>query len=338
MIGRASVFGLILLAAAPALAGPGPAPAQGGDDPLGGPVLPVRPRIIEPDAPWTPPPGGPAPDIAFGAYQRGYFIVAFREANKRVASNPKDAAAMTLIAEIYRDGFAVKQDFPEAERWFRLASNLGYSGAQFERGVMLLDGAPGVPRDRDGATAEFEKAAKQNYPSALYNLGVLSLEVEPPGKPDFAKAAGYFKRAAELGDGNAAYSYGVQLKEGKGVPLDTSEAARWMRTSAEAGIIAGQVEYAIMLFNGVGVERDEQGAARIFTQAATRHNPIAMNRLAHLYLVGRGVPKDIVQAAAWHRLAKTAGLEDAALDKASEGLTAEQQKQVDAFVERQIVF
>jgi uncharacterized protein len=324
-----------LLAAQPAVAGPDD---PGADNPLGGPIIPPRPRLVEPDAPWTPPPGGPKPDLAFGAYQRGYFIVALREASKRIADDPKDAAAMTLIGEIYRDGFAVKQDFPESVNWFRLAANLGYAGAQFELGVMLLDGAPGVPRDTAAATAEFEKAGAQGYASALYNLGVLALEAAPPAKPDFEKAAGYFKRAAELGDGNAAYSFGVQLKEGKGVPLDTEAAAHWLKTAADDGIIAGQVEYAIMLFNGNGVERDEQGAARIFTQAATRHNPIAMNRLAHLYLAGRGVPKDLVQAAAWHRLAKAAGLEDTVLDKVTEGLSEDQEKQVQALVQRQLVF
>ena len=35
----------------------------------------------------------------FGAFQRGYYLTAFREATKRVAANPKDAAAMTLLGE-----------------------------------------------------------------------------------------------------------------------------------------------------------------------------------------------------------------------------------------------
>ena len=42
-------------------------------------------------------------------------------------------------------------------------------------------------------------------------------------------------------------------------------------------------------------------------RAAGRHNPIAENRLAHLYLGGRGVPKDLVLAEVWNGLAKAAG-------------------------------
>src|SRR5262245_43986544 len=39
-------------------------------------------------------------DLAFGAYQRGYFLTAFREATKRATEN-NDAKAMTLLGELY---------------------------------------------------------------------------------------------------------------------------------------------------------------------------------------------------------------------------------------------
>ena len=71
-----------------------------------------------------------------------------------------------------------------------------------------------------------------------------------------------------------------------------------------------------MLFNGVGVSKDEAGAAKIFELAAARRNPIAQNRLAHLYLTGRGVPKDLVRAPLWNGFARAAGLKDEKLDKA----------------------
>jgi len=301
------------------------APAEGFEPPF---VMPHRSTTVDPDAKLTPTPGGPPADLAFGAYQRGYFLTALREATQRVAANPKDAAAMTLIAEIYRDGLAVKQDFAEATHWLALASRNGDANAQFELGVMMLDGASGVARDRKGAQAQFEKAAAQGHPASLYNLGVLAIDVEKGQQPDLARAAGYFKRAAQAGDGAAAYSYGVQLREGRGVALDISESARWLKVAADEGVQAGQVEYAIMLFNGVGVVRDEEEAARIFLLAAAHRNPIAENRLAHIYLSGRGAPKDIVKAALWHNLAKAAGEQDEALDKALVGLDADQLREL----------
>ena len=275
-------------------------------------------------------------DVAFGAYQRGLFATALREATRRVTANGADATAMTLIGEIYRDGVSVKRDYAEAARWYRLASNLGNRAAQFQLGMMLLQGAEGVNADRTAAQALLEKAAAQGHSGALYNLATIAIEREGDAKPDFAKAADLFHRAAQAGDDNAAYSYGVLLREGRGVPLDISEAADWLKRAADGGIIAGEVEYAIMLFNGVGVERDEAGAARLFVKAAGSNNPIAQNRLAHLYASGRGLPKDLIQAAVWQRFANAAGIEDKELDAALDKLSPQDLAKVEEIVRRRV--
>ena len=322
--------GLALAASAWAL----PACAQTHRPPFEAP----RTSVVAPGSPIVPLSGGPPPDLAFGAYQRGFFMTALSEATKRVATNPKDAAAMTLIGEIYRDGLAVRRDVAEAARWYRLASGLGDKQAAFQLGVVLLDGAPNVPKDPAAATAQFAKAARLGHPGALYNLGVLAIEGGESAAADFAKAADYFKRAALAGDDNGAYSYGVLLRQGRGVPLDIEESAHWLKRAADAGIIAGEVEYAIMLFNGVGVDRNETEAAKIFQKAAAHDNPIAQNRLAHLYVGGRGVPKDLVHAALWHSFAKAAGLTDPELDAATAHLTPEQMTELRALAQRQAEF
>ena len=53
--------------------------------------------------------GGQQPDIAYGAYQRGYFLTAFAEATRR-AGEKNDARAMTLLGELYSNGFGVPLD------------------------------------------------------------------------------------------------------------------------------------------------------------------------------------------------------------------------------------
>jgi uncharacterized protein len=269
--------------------------------------------------------GVPA-DLAFGAYQRGNFLYALLEAERRIDANPKDAPAMTLIGEIYRDGAAVPRDDREASRWYRLASDLGDPQAAYELGALLLEGGKGVAKDAAAAKAEFERAAAKNHPGALYNLGVMALQSVDGKTPDYAKGAQYFLRAANAGDDNAAYSYGVMLREGKGAPQDIVEAAHWLKRAADGGIIAGQVEYAIMLFNGEGVRKDEAGAAKILLTAAARGNPIAQNRIAHLYVIGRVLPRDLAKAAAWNSFAKAAGLEDQELDVATADLTLDERR------------
>ena len=107
------------------------------------------------------------PDFAYGAYQRGAFRTALALALKRLGDNPKDTAAMTLIGEIYRDGAAVKQDFAEATRWFRLASDLGDPQAAFELGAMLIGGAPGLPADRAGGAGAVSARRRQGRTNGL---------------------------------------------------------------------------------------------------------------------------------------------------------------------------
>ena len=137
--------------------------------------------------------------MAFGAYQRGNFLYALLEAERRLDGNPKDTAAMTLIGEIYRDGAAVARNDSEASRWFRLAGNLGDPQAAYELGVMLVQGENGVAKDPATAKAQFERAAAKNHPGALYNLGVMALQGMDGKTPDYNQAAQYFLRAANLG-------------------------------------------------------------------------------------------------------------------------------------------
>ncbi len=47
-------------------------------------------------------------DVAYGAFQRGFYLTAFNEASKRAQQN--DPAAMTLLGEIYAQGLGVGRD------------------------------------------------------------------------------------------------------------------------------------------------------------------------------------------------------------------------------------
>ena len=60
----------------------------------------------------------------------------------------------------------------------------------------------------------------------------------------------------------------------------------------------------------------------MFRKAARRGNPIAQNRLARILATGRGLPADPSAATKWHILAKTAGAQDAWLDRFVQNLKA----------------
>ena len=55
-------------------------------------------------------------DLAYGAFQRGFYLTALAEATKRAEQN--DRAAMTLIGQIYAQGLGVGRNDAEAVKWF----------------------------------------------------------------------------------------------------------------------------------------------------------------------------------------------------------------------------
>ncbi len=302
-------------------------------------TLPALAQPMEPSSvtPVLAPAGtAHAPDLAYGAYQRGNYTAAMREALKRLDRNPNDAAAMTLVGKLFLEGVGTKQDFGQAEHWFRLAANLGDREAQYALGSMLLQGR-GVAKNRDEARSWFEKAAAQEQAGSLYNLGVMAIEdvtLNAAPTTELMRAAQDFRRAARAGSSDAAYALAVLYQQGRGVSIDPAQAAEWMRQCAEAHNVNGMVEYAIMLFNGDGVAKDEAKAAKLFLKAAWLDNPLAENRIARIYATGRGLPQDLVEAGKWHVLARTAGVNDQWLDDTLKQLTPDQWSEVQAKVRK----
>ena len=62
-------------------------------------------------------------DVAYGAFQRGFYLTAFNEATKRAQQN--DPAAMTLLGELYAQGLGVGRDDCEAERPRQVGAEAG---------------------------------------------------------------------------------------------------------------------------------------------------------------------------------------------------------------------
>ena len=263
----------------------------------------------------------PAPDMAYGAYQRGLYVTARREATRRIEADPADAAAMTLLGELYNQGLGVAQDPVKAAEWYRLAAQRGDAHALASLGLMAMDGR-GMNRDQKQGLAWLEQAAAKGEPSASYNLALLLMGTNRP--EDLLRAVELLRKAADAEIGDAQHALGVLYLRGRGVSRDPGEAARWFERAAKNGNVAGLVEHAILLFNGDGVPADEAQAAKLFRRAALRGNAVAQNRLARLYAAGRGVPQNRVEAAAWHLVAAAKGLTDTWLDDALKDLSPDE--------------
>lgn len=261
-------------------------------------------------------------DLAYAAYQTGHYRRALTEALKRIEADSSDAAAMTLVGELYRQGLGVPPNQKIATEWYERAAARGDINATYALAIALLDDAGGR-RDTARAGTLLRQAAAAGNAAANYNLALALLATGQP--EDDARAVASLEIAAKGGIGDAMYALGTLAKQGRGLPRSDVVAAEWMAKAVQTGNIPAEVEYAIMLFNGAGVARDETAAARLFLRAAGKGNPIAQNRIARLYQIGRGIAPDSIEAAAWHLAARARGLDDPALDQLFDRLTPEQQ-------------
>lgn len=293
----------------------------------------ARAQTMEPASPTAPqslsPPAAPAElkapegparpdaDFAYAAYQRGLYLTAFREATRRIEADPNDAAAMTLIGELYANGFGVRQDWAKAADWYRLASQRGDPQASYALAMQMLDGR-GVQKDPAGGRRLLATAADK-VPAAAYAMGLLLLEDNKPESD--RRAAALLRSAADASEPEAQYAMALLYRQGRGVEKDPSEMLLWMARAAANRSAAAQVDYGIMLFNGDVVPKNEAAAARFFQRAAERGNAVAQNRLARLYASGRGVAKNLVEAGKWHLLANERGVSDGFLDQIVRDMT-----------------
>lgn len=291
-------------------------------------AAPALAQAPEPSPAPAPAEAAPArqPDLAYGAYQRGLYLSAVREATARLERDPNDAPAMTLLGELHNQGLGIREDAVKAAEWYRLAAARGDANAMYSLGLMAVDGR-GMERDPARGKDWLEKAAAKRQPAASYNLALLLLTTGD--NADLARAVELMRVAAEAEIADAQHGLGVMYLRGRGVTRDPAEAARWFFKGLNNGSNAAQVEYAILLFNGDGVPADETLAARYFRQAAHRGNAIAQNRVARLYAAGRGVPKNLVESAAWHLAASAQGLADGWLDQALRGLTPDERSRAE---------
>jgi TPR repeat protein len=250
-------------------------------------------------------------DLAYGAFQRGFYLTAFAIATRRV-DETKDVKAMTLLGELYANGLGVSRDEKKAVAWYQLAVDRGDREAMFALAILHLAGRTNGVNREQGAKL-LASAAKLGHITAAYDLGILYLggQLFPQ---DFARAAELFRAAAQAGSPEAQYALATLYKEGRGVPKDLVEAARLLAAASAADNTDAQVEYAIALFNGSGTARNEQAAAILLKKAARKGHPVAQNRLANVLAVGRGLQADPVQAIKWHIVAKAGGVSDIPLD------------------------
>lgn len=262
-------------------------------------------------------------DLAYGAFQRGYYLTALELAKPRAKLG--DPASQTLIAEIYSRGLGVPRDMKEAVFWYKAAADSGDIAAQLKYALLLLEGRFVAP-DRDRARELMKMAADGGNSSAQFNYGQL-LITDQPGAEGIRQALPYMQQAAENGIADAQFALAQIYAHGVGLRVaDREKARQWMLRAARSGYDTAQLDLAVWLIDGIGGETDYEAGFSWMRRAANTGNVMAQNRLSHLYINAIGTRPDPIEAAKWYIVSRRSGLEDHALEDFFQGLTAEEQK------------
>ena len=243
------------------------------------------------------------------------------------AANPELAeAAEELKAKRYESAVGILEPLAED----------GLAKAQLLLGVVLFRGA-GVEEDVEGGIRRVKQAADQGLPAAQVQLSDFYFR---SGREDLGVQL--LQRAAEQGLVYAQINLGFLYDWGSaGLPRDEEKSFEWFLAAAEAGEPFAMGQVAFLYYLGWGAKHDIVEAVRWGLAAADHNDPLGQHVLGLIYTAaplgddwedfekgvewfhraaeqnhlysqykligayrhGNGVPKDLVTAYMWAKLA-----------------------------------
>jgi TPR repeat protein len=191
-----------------------------------------------------------------------------------------DPDAQYQLAEKYRIGFPIEQDYKKALELYNRSAEQGFAASQFRLGDLHEKGEI-LEQDLNKAVEFYRKAAEQGHPgaqNALAHIYQLGSGVEQ----DMAAAMVWYRKAALQGDEWSQLALGDQYRIGLAVPRDLVQSTKWYRRAAERGNIFAQFELGNAYRYGNGIDRDVSQAIEWYRMSSEAGNPSAKLALTEL--------------------------------------------------------
>ena len=148
-----------------------------------------------------------------------------------------NSEAQSALGYRYMNGIGVPKDAVMAVRWLRLASDQGIKEAQYNLGLILQDGRPGVPPNPREALDLFEKSFDNGLEGGIVETTLgwsfFTGEYSPSVPQDFQKSLYWNSLGAAKGHPNALGNLALHYFGGFGVPRDFAEMKKNLILSAE---------------------------------------------------------------------------------------------------------
>ena len=109
------------------------------------------------------------------------------------------AWAMSMLAQMYRDGIGVKQSDKKTIKFYKKAAKRGHATAQYNLGIFYEKGLHGVTQSSKRAFEYWTLAANQGYVEAQTNLGAMYATGGDGIETSYLKAREWWTKAAAKG-------------------------------------------------------------------------------------------------------------------------------------------
>lgn len=240
-----------------------------------------------------------------------------------------DAGSQLSLGYIYLNGLGVPTDSDRARMYFEAAADAGNIEARFMRSQMAFeDGAQG--EDLQKALNDLRAAADANHPPALARVGDL-LRTGTYTKQSIQDAIRYHEQAAEFGYIQSANALGEIYLFAETGEVQMVEALQWFEKAASEGSVAAAYSLATVIY--ANPDASDADLARAFhhaEKAAHAWDESAQLLFGKMFLEGRAVPQDLMQAYRWFDLAASAGVHEAHHYRATVAMRLGPEKSADA--------
>ncbi len=186
--------------------------------------------------------------------------------------------SVPMAEQLYQRGKRFYEDgnYPEAEKWYRQAANLGHAEAQYELGKFYQACIKHKVKENPNEVRQwFRKAAEQGHVQAQYELG----DYYRWHEHNYAEAAKWYRKAAVQGDAKAQSSLAHCYYTGESVGQDYAEAVKWYRKAANQEHAWSQYHLGRCYEFGSGVPKSKEEAVFWYKKAAGNGNSEAQKRL-----------------------------------------------------------
>lgn len=225
----------------------------------------------------------------------------------------KEPAGIQPTSAVMSSGPASSRELVRAKQPAPRAKSAPAPTAEPPAGVVLSD---------DAAVREPQTTGATGNPAAMISTDSINPAGQTRGRKAAEPASAWeadssVRQAAVKGDREAQFTVGQDYLTGRDpsaqnlAPEDRlSKATRWFRRAAEAGHAASQYRLATLYELGHGAPKDMSQAEFWYRRAAEQGHVKAMHNLAVLAVPGQGRQSNYLTAVKWFGLAAEYGLSD----------------------------